>query len=1150
MGAVATLLSPLLLPPVVVAVLLGLAALDAWLFFVHGLGEGLKQILYRPELFIMLFGLTALSGVFHEFGHAAASRYGGARPGAIGVGIYLVWPVFYADVTDTYRLGRSGRLRADLGGVYFNAVFSLLVAAAYFATGAESLLVLVLLQQIEILHQFLPFLMLDGYYVVSDVTGVPNLFGRIKPIIKSMVPGRAPDERVSELKPWVRVVVTAWVLMVIPALLGLFGILAVSAPLIIATTWESAVIHYSEAREAFGVGSIIGGIAGLLRLVLLIVPLAGMFLMFALVGKRLGSALLNRSRSKYVVPSHNETLVGLYFRNLYGGENPGSANQIIATDCVLHDPGALEEACGIGGIKHYIDTCRDALGGDIYAAFKSTAIEGDKVTVRWTYGSARDGKGAAPGAGDEPSVRVTSFRIAGGKIAEIWEGYDVLGESQPSNECEEGQETLPSLKVIAGAVGAYIFIPAILLYPVGLVAFALQLSVSQQIGLPAAWYAASLVPSTIVLGQAITLLLIPLYACFAVALAAAHFRVWRRLEMKEVASRMVEKSTQRTRRMRLSVAGAVLLLVATAVVVLWFVPVPLFPGFSSTLSLTLALLVGWFSGTLIANDYVLFANRPRSTVLLGKHWMYRGIEERWIFRGLWWVYLGSGLGAILSVLAVAASGQGSDLPRVMMNFSGEGAEKPNEAPPLLLSHSGGYWHILNSEENAETEDGALSSVPDSEAGEVVVIDDPVADLSLAVEVPRDGVAWANTQLSYELEVANNGPDAAPGVELAYEVPKDAALVSFTTSRGLCDGKVADDTRSVECALGALPDEGTATVRVKIEPQAAGNMLGKAEVKSEGFDHYEGNSRQANALETRLDTIGPDIRSTLLPRPNPRGWNERDVIVDLKADDREGSGVEEIIYSASGAQEIEEKTLRGASAEVRVVSEGVTTIHYSAKDATGNMGEKDSVTVGIDKTAPQIRCDVPEDPLQRKKTSIPCTAKDSMSGLGDPADANFLLSTEYARGRNEDEKEGGNALTSRQICDAAMNCRTVCPIGGINIDSRPSVTNPAAPPNDAEYELQEQAEAGVDECKGSLTNGYVVDTSSVGSKVPDADAEEETGNGTSEFHRYGVLPNFISGTSMRNDTKYTAYLEFTEEGMERLAESPRPPRAPGRSSDEP
>ena len=82
-----------------------------------------------------MLGLTLLSTLFHECGHAAACRYGGARPGVIGMGFYVMWPAFFTNVTDTYRLGRAGRVRTDLGGVYFNAIFVLALTAAYRTTG-------------------------------------------------------------------------------------------------------------------------------------------------------------------------------------------------------------------------------------------------------------------------------------------------------------------------------------------------------------------------------------------------------------------------------------------------------------------------------------------------------------------------------------------------------------------------------------------------------------------------------------------------------------------------------------------------------------------------------------------------------------------------------------------------------------------------------------------------------------------------------------------------------------------------------------------------------------------------------------------------------------------------------------------------------
>ena len=102
---------------------------DAWLVRGGRLTSSFQHVLLHPLLLLLVLGLSVASMLFHECGHAAACRYGGARPGVIGVGFYVVWPAFYTNVTDAYRLGRAGRIRTDLGGVYFNAVFALALSA-------------------------------------------------------------------------------------------------------------------------------------------------------------------------------------------------------------------------------------------------------------------------------------------------------------------------------------------------------------------------------------------------------------------------------------------------------------------------------------------------------------------------------------------------------------------------------------------------------------------------------------------------------------------------------------------------------------------------------------------------------------------------------------------------------------------------------------------------------------------------------------------------------------------------------------------------------------------------------------------------------------------------------------------------------------
>ena len=78
------LLRPLFHQPLVIAVIGTVLALDYWLFFSHGLGGGLAQVLRDPVDLLLVFGLTVISAAFHECGHATGCRYGGARPGRIG----------------------------------------------------------------------------------------------------------------------------------------------------------------------------------------------------------------------------------------------------------------------------------------------------------------------------------------------------------------------------------------------------------------------------------------------------------------------------------------------------------------------------------------------------------------------------------------------------------------------------------------------------------------------------------------------------------------------------------------------------------------------------------------------------------------------------------------------------------------------------------------------------------------------------------------------------------------------------------------------------------------------------------------------------------------------------------------------------------
>ena len=246
---------------------------------------------------LLVFGLMIVSASFHEFGHAAACRYSGGRPGGMGCGLYLVWPAFYTDVTDAYRLDRPGRLRTDLGGLYFNAIFALATFGAWAVTGVDALLLLIPLQVLQMLHQLLPFVRLDGYHILSDLVGVPDLFARIKPSLLALVPGRRTSDEAALLKPWVRVVVALWVLTVVPLLVFSLLTVVITAPRAVATAWDSVGLQWRACGRAADEGEWAAIAAGVLGVVAIALPVLGSGYAVSRFGRRAGTwALVERGQ--------------------------------------------------------------------------------------------------------------------------------------------------------------------------------------------------------------------------------------------------------------------------------------------------------------------------------------------------------------------------------------------------------------------------------------------------------------------------------------------------------------------------------------------------------------------------------------------------------------------------------------------------------------------------------------------------------------------------------------------------------------------------------------------------------------------------------------------------------------------------------------
>ena len=290
----ATLFNPL----IVVAVTAAFLVTCWWVLMVKGLASATHEAFANPGLVLLILVVTVLSAGFHEFGHAAAARRGGATPGAMGTGLYLMWPAFYTDVTDSYRLGRGGRLRTDLGGLYFNAIVAVAIMGIWWATGFDALLLVVVTQILQMVRQLMPMVRFDGYHILADATGVPDLFQRIKPTLLALVPWRrtAPEARL--LKPWARAVVTVWVLVTVPLLLFSMATMVLTLPRVLGTAWANGLKQQAMLSHSIAAGDVADAAVRVIAIACLALPVLGILYILLRLVRQLATGLWQKTRGK------------------------------------------------------------------------------------------------------------------------------------------------------------------------------------------------------------------------------------------------------------------------------------------------------------------------------------------------------------------------------------------------------------------------------------------------------------------------------------------------------------------------------------------------------------------------------------------------------------------------------------------------------------------------------------------------------------------------------------------------------------------------------------------------------------------------------------------------------------------------------------
>jgi putative peptide zinc metalloprotease protein len=163
----------------------GVSLIGGW-FFIHHLMSGRYDLFQTggsyTKGFVLLFVLNYLSITVHEMSHALTCKHYGAHVNGAGIMLYYGLPAYFIDTTDIWTKPRRGRIATTWAGPYSGVILAGLGAIAVQIAPASSIApILHRLSFLWILtlgFNLIPFLELDGYFILIDWLEFPMLRSR------------------------------------------------------------------------------------------------------------------------------------------------------------------------------------------------------------------------------------------------------------------------------------------------------------------------------------------------------------------------------------------------------------------------------------------------------------------------------------------------------------------------------------------------------------------------------------------------------------------------------------------------------------------------------------------------------------------------------------------------------------------------------------------------------------------------------------------------------------------------------------------------------------------------------------------------------------------------------------------------------------
>lgn len=141
-----------------------------------------SQSVLAPDNLILLYAGLVIIKALHEFGHAAACKRFGGEVHTMGIMLLIFTPLPYVDATSSWGFrARWQRMLVGAAGMIVELFVAAIAVFIWNRTGAGTLHnlaynMIFVASVSTVLFNANPLLRYDGYYLLSDLLGIPNLY--------------------------------------------------------------------------------------------------------------------------------------------------------------------------------------------------------------------------------------------------------------------------------------------------------------------------------------------------------------------------------------------------------------------------------------------------------------------------------------------------------------------------------------------------------------------------------------------------------------------------------------------------------------------------------------------------------------------------------------------------------------------------------------------------------------------------------------------------------------------------------------------------------------------------------------------------------------------------------------------------------------